>query len=280
MNNRLIENINNYIEYLNDKGLSISVHGKLVSGLLEHNIHRNPFCAFIKTNEEAWAKCIKCQKKVFNTYDNSRDHFFGMCYAGVEEYVFYVDGKTFISVSGYGTDEKKAYERIDSLSKEFYFNKSELLSIYKNGLKHTAENISDLKVLIYPLCHMLQLLQLTLGEMPEIQSKNKTFDSILAYVQRNMTQNISLRDIANACVCSESTVSHLFKEYTGRSVKRYISDLRIKQAQKLLLASDMPITNISLLCGFSDSNYFSATFKKATGISPTRYRNNLHDTNN
>lgn len=276
MNNQLIENIDNYISYLNSIGLSVSVHGKMVSGLLEHNIHKNPFCAFVKTNDEAWEKCVKCQKKVFDR--SGTKLLFGMCYAGVEEYVFYVDDQTFISVSGYGINKKKAKERIDRLSEEFFFNKEELINIYENGLKHQPENITDLKTLIYPLCHMLQLLQFTLGEITEFQSKNKTFDSILAYVQRNLMQDITLSDIANACLCSESTVSHLFKEHTKQSPKKYILNLRIKQAQKLLIASDIPITNIALLCGFSDSNYFSAVFKRSTGISPTEYRKDPHIT--
>ena len=119
---------------------------------------------------------------------------------------------------------------------------------------------------------MLQLVQLTLGEMSEIQTKSKTFDSIISYVQRNIMRDITLRDIADACACSESTVSHLFKERTNQSVKKYILNLRIKQAQKLLTSSDIPITNIALLCGFSNTNYFSTVFKKGTGTTPTEYR--------
>lgn len=275
MRNKLIEDINNYISYLNDNGLSISVHGKIISGLLEYNIHRNPFCTFVKTNDEAWKKCVKCQQKIFNV--RNKDYFFGMCYAGVEEYVFYVDDKTFVSVSGYGIDNEKASQRINYLSQEFLIKKSELINIYEHGLKHEPENISELKILINPLCHMLRLLELTLGETLEIQNKNKTFDSILSYVQRNIMQDIALRDIAQACACSESTVSHLFKEYTNQSVKKYIMNLRIKQAQKLLLSSEISITDIALLSGFSNTNYFSTVFKKKTGLSPSLYRtkNNL-----
>lgn len=270
MRNKLIKDINNYITYLDNNGFSISVHGKIVSGLLEHNIHKNPYCTFVKTNDEAWKKCVKCQQKVLGRHN--KNYFFGMCHAGVEEHVFFVDDKTFISVSGYGIDTEKAAERIKYLSQEFFINESKLLKIYENSLKHEPENIANLKTLINPLCHMLQLLQLTLGEISEIQTKNKTFDSILAYVQRNIMEDITLRDIADACACSESTVSHLFKEYINQSVKKYILNLRIKQAEKLLLASDMPITNISFLCGFSNSNYFSTAFKKQVGISPTEYR--------
>ena len=87
-------------------------------------------------------------------------------------------------------------------------------------------------------------------------------------------QDITLRSIADACACSESTVSHLFKEYTNQSVKKYINNLRIKQAERLLLTTDLPIGNVAILCGFTDTNYFSTAFKKSVGLSPVKYRTN------
>ncbi len=270
MKYKLIEDINNYISYLNNNGLFVSVHGKMIGGLLEHNIHKNPFCTFVKTNDDAWKKCVKCQQKVFSRCN--KDYLFGMCHAGVEEYVFYVDDKTFVSVSGYGIDKQKATERIDRLSLEYLFDKSELLTAYEQGLKHEKENISELKVLVKPLCHMLSLLQITTGDILSLESKSKTFDSVLAFVQRNITQDITLRSIADACACSESTVSHLFKEYTNHSVKKHINNLRLKQAEKLLLTTDLPIGNIASLCGFADANYFSTAFKKRFGLSPAKFR--------
>ena len=58
---------------------------------------------------------------------------------------------------------------------------------------------------------------------------------------------------------------------TPPKVKKYILNARIKQAQKLLRNSDIPITDIALLCGFSNSNYFTTIFKKKTGTSPSSY---------
>ena len=272
MKDNLISDINNYISYLNSKGFSVSVHGKNIGGLIENNIHNNPYCIFVKTNDEAWKKCVQCQQNVFNAYNS--DYLFGMCYAGVEEYVFYVNDKTFISISGYGIDKEKAEKRMERLSCEYHFDKSELLTVYEQGLMHKKENISELKILVKPLCHMLSLLQITIGDIGSIESKSKTFDSILAFVQRNTMQDITLRSIADACACSESTVSHLFKEYTNQSVKKYINNLRIKQAERLLVTTDLPIGNIATLCGLADTNYFSTVFKKNVGLSPVKYRTN------
>lgn len=270
MQNTLINDIDNYISYLNSKGLSVSVHGKLINGLIKHNLHKNPYCIFFKAYDDTLSQCLKCQQKVFNAHNN--DYIFGMCWAGVEEYVFYIDSKTFISVSGYGIEKEKAMERINFLSHRFYLNKSALLTIYDQGLKHEKENFDELKTLIKPLCHMLSLLKISIGEISQSESENKIFDSILKYVQANITQKISLRSIADACSCSESTVSHLFKKYTNQAVKKYINNLRVKRAENLLVTSNLPIGKIAPLCGFENTNYFSTAFKKQTGKNPTEYR--------
>ena len=84
--------------------------------------------------------------------------------------------------------------------------------------------------------------------------------------------DIGIKDIAFACACCESTVSHLFKSNTGMSAKEYITDLRIKQAKKLLTATDLPIVTVAELCGFTNANYFPTVFRKHTGTSPSEYR--------
>ena len=84
---------------------------------------------------------------------------------------------------------------------------------------------------------------------------------------------ITIRDIAGACACSESTVSHLFKNHFGKSAKAYINELRLNQAKKLLKTSDLSISQVALLSGFSNINYFPTAFKKMVGISPSDYRN-------
>jgi len=275
MKEKLIYDINRYISYLNNNGLFVTVHGKGISGLLEHNIHRNPFCSLVKTDPNAWQKCIQCQQKVLKEY--KKEFFFGMCYAGVEEYVFFANDKIFVSVSGYGINEEKAIERIEYLSREYFLDKESLLYVYKNGLKKEKENEEQLTTLIKPLCYMLNFLQFIILDIPErVETKSVLFDSMLNYVQFNFMNEITIRDIAQACACSQSTVCHVFKQYTGKSIKKYIDNLRINQAKKLLSTSDLPINRIAQLCGFSNINYFPTAFKKQIGISPTEYRRQIN----
>ena len=253
MKNKLITDINNYIDYLNTLGFSVTVHGKYASGFLIHNIHSNPFCTLVKTDPQAWQKCIACQQKVFR--EHKKEAIFGMCHAGMEEYVFFVNDKIFISVSGYGINREKALPRIIRLSKEYILKREELLRVYDSSLKHHQADIWML-------------------DIKEQDSNNRAFDAMLSYVHSNYMNDISIADIAHACGYSESSVSHLFRQYCNTSVKKYINDLRINQAKRLLMTSSLTISQIAAMCGFSNSNYFPTAFKKETGISPSDFRLN------
>ena len=252
--NELINDINNYISYLNDTGLYVTVHGKGIGGLLEHNIHRNPFCTYVKTDSNAWRKCIAEHQKDF--CKRSEKCFFGMCHAGVEEYVFFANDNVFVSVSGYGIDESKAEKQMKRLTDNYFLEYEQLAKIYKNDLKHRKEDLEKLSVIIKPLCHMLNALQINILK-PQESNTNSMFDSMLGYIQFNFMQEITIDDIAYACACSPSTVSHIFKSNTGVSIKSYIGNLRIEQAKELLKTSNLPVSAIATLCGFSNINYFT-----------------------
>ena len=71
-------------------------------------------------------------------------------------------------------------------------------------------------------------------------------------------------------------LSMLMDKY-GISPKAYINNLRIDFAKKLLTRSEMSITEISYSIGFMEPLYFSTSFRKSTGISPTEFRERYKD---
>ena len=75
-----------------------------------------------------------------------------MCHVGMEEFVFFANEKTFVSVSGYGVNKNKATERIDRLSQEFFLNRSELLHIYETTLKYQTEDKYCLRTFLKQKC--------------------------------------------------------------------------------------------------------------------------------
>lgn len=95
-----------------------------------------------------------------------------------------------------------------------------------------------------------------------------------AYIEKYYMKDISLDEISLVAGYSKSHFSRTFKEMTGVNFSKYLVQVRIENAEKLLINSDQSIYDISLEVGFNDYSYFSKAFKDAYGLSPKDYRKN------
>ena len=105
-------------------------------------------------------------------------------------------------------------------------------------------------------------------------SKNKIVE-ICRHMQTKYGDKISIGEYADMCNLSESRFSHLFKEIMGVSPLQYLLDVRINNAKKMLVDTDLSISGISDIVGMQSQNYFSRIFKKYTNLSPLEYRKSM-----
>ncbi len=97
------------------------------------------------------------------------------------------------------------------------------------------------------------------------------------YIVEHFKEKISVRDVACFCKCSESYLNALFNRYYGKSVSRYITELRLSLARRLLLHSPLSTKEICDACGYSRSNYFCRIFKREHNCSPSAFRMKQND---
>lgn len=98
-----------------------------------------------------------------------------------------------------------------------------------------------------------------------------TIQDAAKYISENYNTDLSLEFLAQKYAMSPSHFSKLFKTLTGIGLNQYINICRISAAEKLLLSGSTRITAVATECGFNDSNYFAAVFKKLKGITPKKY---------
>lgn len=115
--------------------------------------------------------------------------------------------------------------------------------------------------------------EFTTGVQTEELSEN-AIQEAAEYICRSFASQITLAEVAEMVHMSPSYFSRKFKSITGFGFKEYLNNIRMKEAAKLLLNTDRPITEIGTACGFSDGNYFGDAFRKANGVSPRQYRRN------
>ena len=85
-------------------------------------------------------------------------------------------------------------------------------------------------------------------------------------------ENISLDDMCDVAEVSKSYLCRIFKRKTGMSPVQYLMNIRVEEAKKLLISTDMRIKRVTNEVGFNDISYFCAVFREKVGITPDEYR--------
>lgn len=92
------------------------------------------------------------------------------------------------------------------------------------------------------------------------------------YIKEHYQEQISLEDVAAAGNVSPNYLSKLFRNEMGIGFLDYMTQIRLKESEKLLEETNLSIKEIAAKVGYLDEKYYSKLFKKATGIKPSEYR--------
>lgn len=91
------------------------------------------------------------------------------------------------------------------------------------------------------------------------------------YIRERLSEKLDRDTICRALSTNRTTLSSALILRTGRTLKRFILDERIRLGKKLLLSGEQSIDAIAEKCGFSDAAYFSRVFRECTGMTPAAY---------
>ncbi|BCG10169.1 AraC family transcriptional regulator [Buttiauxella agrestis] len=95
---------------------------------------------------------------------------------------------------------------------------------------------------------------------------------LLSYLQENCFNEIDWQQLANQFHLTQRTTSRHIKEVTGLTPENYLKRLRLVSARVKLKETDMTITEVAFLCGFTNSNHFTTSYKKVFGVTPSAER--------
>lgn len=96
--------------------------------------------------------------------------------------------------------------------------------------------------------------------------------NILSFIHNHYKDKITVAQIADSIGISERETIRSFRKCLNQSPIEYLISYRLNEAKKMLLNSELSITEICYQCGFSDSSYFGKVFRKAYGLTPREYR--------
>jgi AraC family transcriptional regulator len=95
---------------------------------------------------------------------------------------------------------------------------------------------------------------------------------IQAYVEENLNRNVSVTELANVVHLGPSHFRRAFKRCLGVSPHAYIIERRVRRAQELMLATDLPLSEIALQVGFADQAHLTTRFHRRIGKTPGAWR--------
>lgn len=149
----------------------------------------------------------------------------------------------------------------------------QLLLESSNQIQYYQQITKSLMIAIIVMC--LRILSIEETNQEDI---SLNCQKVRDYMDKNYTETITLESLSEIVYVSKHYLSHIFKEQTGTSPIKYLTQKRIEKACTLLEESDMSIKEISKTVGYDNPLYFSQVFKNVINVSPQEYRSNYKKT--
>lgn len=148
-----------------------------------------------------------------------------------------------------------------------------LLKVIQHEFKNSATYQHEItwnvfkSILLYLLRHAVDLPKLA-------SNKSDLLQSMLTYMRLHAIDNekMNIKAMATTFNLSKNYISSYIKKHTGLTLHHYVIQIKLNQAEHLLLQNNSTIGEIASRLGFNDSSHFNKIFKKYKGVSPTSYR--------
>lgn len=107
----------------------------------------------------------------------------------------------------------------------------------------------------------------------EMEAVNRNIFEVKIYIQKSYyIQSLTTQKIAESVYLTPTYLCTLFKKETGKTINEYITDIRIEKSKELLSDRTVKLYEIAKKVGYNDTNYYSKTFRKLVGMTPSEFR--------
>ncbi|NQX43938.1 response regulator transcription factor [Paenibacillus tritici] len=97
-------------------------------------------------------------------------------------------------------------------------------------------------------------------------------EKVKRYIEANYHKDLSIEEVSEVADLSISHFCTLFKQISGYTFLEFVTHCRMENAKYILRSSNVKVYQVAPLVGYQDPRYFTQVFKKATGKTPTEYR--------
>ncbi len=109
------------------------------------------------------------------------------------------------------------------------------------------------------------------------ESDSNRLNKVYKFVNNNFHNDITLKDASTIANLSPSAFCRYFKKSANKTFIKFLNEIRVAHACRLLIEDDLPVSGIGYSCGYSNISYFIRQFKLITGFTPLTYRKKYAD---
>ena len=154
---------------------------------------------------------------------------------------------------------------------------NKVLNCMQNILHEMQERDQDHQMVCQAYMDILvvQLMRNTGTSMTHVSDNspsNRQCAATRRYIDNHYKEPLTLDQLAAEININKYYLAHVYKQVYGVSPINYMIARRIQEGKRLLVETDLTLSQISGILGFSSASYFSQSFRKAEGISPIEYR--------
>ncbi len=219
----------------------------------------------------------KISDNIYGIFDDVRQDFISINMNMVYEQMD--NGEAESAIEAYKTFEKKINYNEEDIDK-FYamlvsrIKESGNYSLYgKETVKYITADVEQTGDTKPDLCGLIRAVseenqRLNIYDFVSIAQK---------FIDENYAKNITVSEIADSVMLSESWFSRQFKKRTGKGIVDYLNEVRVTKAAELLKFTNRSINDIYEAVGYKSRNHFYVQFRKYMDCSPQEYRKNLKE---
>lgn len=108
----------------------------------------------------------------------------------------------------------------------------------------------------------------------DLNKNKKKIQQAVEYIKENYDKDLNMAVVSNYISMNYSLFSYAFKQYTGSNFVTYLKNIRMEEAKRLLVETDLRVNEISETVGYDNEKHFMKIFKSSCGVSPSEFRKN------
>lgn len=261
-------------QFYNATGLRVGIHDDNMNILSEYptrpqNIEEMCFCDVLRLLSPSMVeKCKNCDLNALNHVKQIKKTYIYKCHLGFTEAIIPIlSHEEVISVLMIGQiriegENPPKFDLDFSESRDFEILKTAFNKIHCMDLKKFRG-----------FAYLLEMCVQNIYDNRWIRCEEKTIiENFEEFVKRNIFNDISISDAAQALNVSRSHLSRIIKNKENTNFTDYVLDRKIEIAKNLLLSTSMSVKEISFLLKFNEPTYFMRCFKSKTGETCTSFR--------